>query len=47
MIRFDVLVDPRGSQLHKETGERRASRATVEPKDDGVVLRVVPRLKEP
>lgn len=42
-----LLVDGSGAELHEETGQGRAARATVEPKDDGVVLGVVAGLEEP
>lgn len=42
-----LLVDGSGTELKEETGQRRASRAAVEPKDDGVVLGIVSGLEEP
>lgn len=44
---LDVLVDAGGAELHEETGQGRATGATVEPEDDGIVLGIVSRFKEP
>lgn len=48
-VEFDLslLVDGGRAELHEETGEGRAARATVEPQDHRVVLRVVAGLEEP
>lgn len=44
---LNLLVDGGRAELQEETGQRGAARAAVEPKDDGVVLRVIARLEEP
>lgn len=44
---LNLLVDRSRSQLKEKTGEGRASRAAIEPQDDGVVLGVVTGLEEP
>lgn len=45
--RLDVLTDAARTQLQEQTSERRAARATVQPENDGVVLRIVARFEEP
>lgn len=45
--RLDLLVDAARAELHEKTGEGRASRATVQPQNNRVVLGVVARLEEP
>ena len=47
MDNLDVLVDGGRAELEEETGQGGAAGAAVEPQDDGVVLGVVARLKEP
>lgn len=44
---LDVVVNRGRAQLEEETGQGRAARAAVEPEDDGVLLGVITRLKEP
>ena len=44
---LDVVVDGRRPQLEEEAGKGRAAWATVEPKDDRVLLGVIARLEEP
>ena len=44
---LELLVNGRRAELEEETGERRAAGATVQPQNDGVVLRIVARLEEP
>lgn len=44
---LDFLVNGARSKLHEETSQRGATGTTIQPKDNGVVLRVVAGLKEP
>lgn len=44
---LEFLVDRSRAELHEQTGEGRAARATVEPQNNGVVLGVVAGLEEP
>lgn len=41
VLDLDIVVDGRGAKLEEETGEGGTAWATVEPKDNGVVLGVV------
>jgi len=45
--RLDVFTDAARTQLQEQTSERRAARATVQPENNGVILRVVARFEEP
>lgn len=45
--RLDLLVDAARAELHEKTGEGRASRATVQPQNNRVILGVIARLEEP
>lgn len=44
---LDVLADRTRAKLQKQPSKRRAAGATVQPQDDGVILGVIARLKEP
>lgn len=45
--KLDLAVHRARTELQEETGQRRAAGATVQPEDDGVVLRVVTGFEEP
>jgi hypothetical protein len=45
--KLDLAVHRARAKLQEETGQRRAAGATVQPEDDGVVLRVITGFEEP
>ena len=45
--RLDVLANGAGSKFQEQSGEGRATGTAVQPEDDGIICRVVARLKEP
>jgi hypothetical protein len=44
---LDILADGAGAKFEEQSSEGRASRTTIQPQDDGVILGVVTRFKEP
>lgn len=47
VLGLDAIINRRRAELEEETRQRGAARATVKPKDDGIVLGIIARLEEP
>lgn len=47
VLELDLVINGRWAELEEEAGEGGTARASVKPENDGVVLWVIARLKEP